>query len=82
MFLPAQRNLHLRFGRSNNDSVRLKQLSQFCLFLGFIDELELLQIIRSVPDSFLGILYLTIFILYQTNLQFLDVLVKTFFESS
>ena len=54
---------------------------QFCLFLGFIDELELHQIIRWVPDPFLGILYWTIFILYQTNLQFLDVLVKTFFKA-
>lgn len=35
---------------------------------------------RAVPDSFLRILYWTIFILYQTSPQFLDVSVTTFFK--
>lgn len=51
MFLPAQLHLHLCFSRSNNDSDRLKWPYQFCLLLGFLDELELHQIVRWGPRS-------------------------------
>lgn len=51
MFLPAQLHLHLRFSRSNNDSDGLKWPYQFCLLLGFLDELELHQIFRWGPRS-------------------------------